>query len=182
MPTPRKKTAAKKKAPLKGRRRSRRRAAAAPRRRSPKPTATGPRPAAPSISSSSSRRPRPRRSTSISGRATACSPATATSATFDRARRRARTVAGIDIADGWKLRYVVDDGSKDEGRRGKRVARQDRSSTRSAARRAKANRVLLASDPDREGESIAWHIADELKLDPTIAPSASASTRSPRRR
>ena len=41
---------------------------------------------------------------------------------------------------------------------------------------------LLASDPDREGESIAWHIADELKLDPRTAPSASASTRSPRPR
>src|SRR5207244_3244433 len=27
-----------------------------------------------------------------------------------------------------------------------------------------ANNVYLASDPDREGESIAWHIADELKL------------------
>src|SRR5262249_24994990 len=29
---------------------------------------------------------------------------------------------------------------------------------------SKANRVLLASDPDREGEAIAWHIADALKL------------------
>ena len=26
------------------------------------------------------------------------------------------------------------------------------------------DRVLLATDPDREGEAIAWHIADELKL------------------
>lgn len=28
----------------------------------------------------------------------------------------------------------------------------------------KAKRVVLATDPDREGEAIAWHIADELKL------------------
>ena len=28
----------------------------------------------------------------------------------------------------------------------------------------KADSVLLASDPDREGEAIAWHIAEELKL------------------
>lgn len=35
-----------------------------------------------------------------------------------------------------------------------------------ALRRAAANAtsVLLATDPDREGEAIAWHIADELKL------------------
>src|SRR5207237_1243894 len=29
----------------------------------------------------------------------------------------------------------------------------------------KANRVFLATDPDREGEAIAWHIEDELGLD-----------------
>ena len=30
----------------------------------------------------------------------------------------------------------------------------------------KADRVLLATDPDREGEAIAWHLAHILKLDP----------------
>ena len=35
------------------------------------------------------------------------------------------------------------------------------SALRSAAK--KAERVLLAPDPDREGEAIAWHIAEELK-------------------
>lgn len=29
-----------------------------------------------------------------------------------------------------------------------------------------ASRVLLATDPDREGEAIAWHLAEELKLQP----------------
>ncbi len=36
------------------------------------------------------------------------------------------------------------------------------STLRSLAR--KADKVLLATDPDREGEAIAWHIAQELKL------------------
>jgi DNA topoisomerase-1 len=33
-------------------------------------------------------------------------------------------------------------------------------------RAAQSDRVLLASDPDREGEAIAWHLADVLGLDP----------------
>ena len=31
----------------------------------------------------------------------------------------------------------------------------------------KADQVLIATDPDREGEAIAWHVAHELQLDPT---------------
>ena len=27
-----------------------------------------------------------------------------------------------------------------------------------------AGRVLIATDPDREGEAIAWHVADQLKV------------------
>ena len=75
-------------------------------------------------------------------------------------------ISGIKITDGWKLRYLVDAGakaaaSKKKGRRSQQDILDD---LRNSA--AKATRVLLASDPDREGESIAWHIADELNLAP----------------
>ncbi|MBY0514980.1 MAG: type I DNA topoisomerase, partial [Gemmataceae bacterium] len=72
-------------------------------------------------------------------------------------------VAGIRIADGWKLRYVVDSDDDDGFSRRRKPADILAEIKREAN---KANRVLLASDPDREGESIAWHIADELQLDP----------------
>ena len=31
----------------------------------------------------------------------------------------------------------------------------------------KADKVYLATDPDREGEAISWHLANALKLEPT---------------
>ena len=73
-------------------------------------------------------------------------------------------VSGIKIGEGWKLRYLVDAGNKAKKRRGRRTQQEILDELAAAAR--KANRVLLASDPDREGEAIAWHIADELNLDP----------------
>ncbi|HXD88657.1 MAG TPA: type I DNA topoisomerase [Urbifossiella sp.] len=72
-------------------------------------------------------------------------------------------VAGIRIADGWKLRYAVDE-KKDESGRKRRSSQDILNELKREASRA--GTVLLASDPDREGEAIARDIADELKLDP----------------
>src|SRR5688572_11357514 len=84
---------------------------------------------------------------------------------LDTRKKKGEEVAGVRIADGWKLRYVVDDGSEDDGPRGRGKRRSPAQILDEIRREAlNANRVLLASDPDREGESIAWHIADELKL------------------
>ncbi|MCS7022389.1 MAG: type I DNA topoisomerase [Gemmataceae bacterium] len=85
---------------------------------------------------------------------------------LDTRKRKGEEVAGIRIADGWKLRYVVDvKGEDEETRRGRRrSAREILEEIRKAA--SGARRIYLASDPDREGESIAWHIADELQLPP----------------
>ncbi len=57
---------------------------------------------------------------------------------------------GIDIENDFQPRYVVIDSKK------KIIAE-----IKTAAK--KATRVLLAPDPDREGEAIAWHIADEIR-------------------
>lgn len=82
---------------------------------------------------------------------------------LDTKKKKGEDIAGIDIANGWKLRYTVDDGSKAEG--GRKRFRTAKEILGEIGREAsRANNVYLASDPDREGESIAWHIADELKL------------------
>lgn len=57
---------------------------------------------------------------------------------------------GVDVEDSFAPEYEVI--------KGKGKVLQE---IRSAAR--KARRVLLAPDPDREGEAIAWHIAEELR-------------------
>ena len=59
---------------------------------------------------------------------------------------------GVDIENDFLPKYVV---SKDKTKVIKTL--QDYS--------AKADEVYLASDPDREGEAIAWHLADVLDLD-----------------
>ncbi|HYH67799.1 MAG TPA: toprim domain-containing protein, partial [Urbifossiella sp.] len=78
-------------------------------------------------------------------------------------KQKGEEVAGIRIADGWKLRYAVDE-KADDGDRRRRTSGDILSELGREA--SKANRVLLASDPDREGEAIARDIADELNLDP----------------
>ncbi|MBS3991730.1 MAG: type I DNA topoisomerase [Erysipelothrix sp.] len=59
---------------------------------------------------------------------------------------------GIDIDNGFKPMYVVLKDKKDTVK-----------SLKDAA--AKASHVILATDPDREGEAISWHLADLLGLD-----------------
>src|SRR5512138_3454912 len=56
---------------------------------------------------------------------------------------------GVDIENGFTPTYEVIKGKA-------KVLSEIKRSARTAAR------VLLATDPDREGEAIAWHIADEL--------------------
>jgi DNA topoisomerase-1 len=57
---------------------------------------------------------------------------------------------GIDIEHDFAPRYEVIDGKK-------KVLAEIMAAAK------KVSRVLLAPDPDREGEAIAWHIADEIR-------------------
>ena len=56
----------------------------------------------------------------------------------------------IDIGAGFTPHYEV-------------VAKKEEVLSDIAAQSRKADEILLATDPDREGEAIAWHIAEVLK-------------------
>ena len=59
---------------------------------------------------------------------------------------------GVDIENNFEPTYVVSKDKKDVVKTLKAEAK-------------KADQVLLATDPDREGEAISWHLAQELGLD-----------------
>ena len=60
---------------------------------------------------------------------------------------------GVDIENGFKPTYIVSAGKRGTVAELKEAAR-------------KADDVYLATDPDREGEAIAWHLTQILGLDP----------------
>ncbi len=59
---------------------------------------------------------------------------------------------GVDVDNDFKPKYIVDTDKKAVVKKLKDLA-------------AKAEMVWLASDEDREGEAIAWHLSETLKLD-----------------
>ena len=75
---------------------------------------------------------------------------------------------GVDMEHGFKETYEIIPAKE-----------KDVSELKGAAKGA--TEVLLATDPDREGEAIAWHVAEELGRDTKEAASGSSSTRSRRR-
>ena len=64
---------------------------------------------------------------------------------------RGKDGLGVDVDKGFKATYEI---SKDKGTIVKDLKKQAK----------KADHVYLATDPDREGEAISWHLADELGL------------------
>ena len=59
---------------------------------------------------------------------------------------------GIDFENNFKPKYIISNDKKDVVKELKKQASQ-------------ADTVWLASDEDREGEAIAWHLYESLKLD-----------------
>ena len=59
---------------------------------------------------------------------------------------------GVNIANNFEPTYVVNADKKQDIKR-----LQEKSK--------KAEKIYLATDPDREGEAISWHLAEVLKLD-----------------
>ncbi len=59
---------------------------------------------------------------------------------------------GVDVENDFKPNYVVSKDKKDTVKELKSLV-------------SKADKVYLATDPDREGEAISWHLANELGLD-----------------
>ena len=63
-----------------------------------------------------------------------------------------KSTLGIDVDDGFKPHYINIRGKGDVIKELKREAKG-------------ADKIFLATDPDREGEAISWHIAKELGID-----------------
>lgn len=82
-----------------------------------------------------------------------------------RRKKPGEKVAGIDIDAGWVPTYVVVDRAESNGKGAsrRRTAKDILAELKREA--AKSNHIYLATDPDREGEAIAWHIEDALGLD-----------------
>jgi DNA topoisomerase-1 len=72
---------------------------------------------------------------------------------FGHIRDLPKSQMGIDIDNNFKPHYIITPTAK------KTVANLKKQA-------AAANSVILASDEDREGEAIAWHLAETLKLAP----------------
>src|SRR5487761_264520 len=63
-----------------------------------------------------------------------------------------KSTLGVDVEHGFTPRYLTIKGKGD-------LIKELRSAVKAA------DEVYLATDPDREGEAIAWHLAELLKLD-----------------
>ncbi len=74
---------------------------------------------------------------------------------FGHIRDLPKKNTGVDVHHGFKPTYEVPDDKKEK--------------VKALKDAAKGAEVYLATDEDREGEAIAWHIAEVLKLDPDTA-------------
>ena len=74
-------------------------------------------------------------------------------ATMGHVRDLPRSAIGVDIEDDFEPKYITIRGKGDLIAKLKKKAKN-------------ASKVYLATDPDREGEAISWHLATALEIDP----------------
>lgn len=77
-------------------------------------------------------------------------------ASYGHVRDLPKSTLGVDVETEYTPKYINIRGKGDVIKELKDAAK-------------KADRVLLATDPDREGEAISWHLAQILKMDPASA-------------
>ncbi|MFH0899817.1 MAG: type I DNA topoisomerase [Pseudomonadota bacterium] len=77
-------------------------------------------------------------------------PAYVVKASVGHVKDLPKSKIGVDLENGFQPEYVVIRGKK-------KVLQEIRKSAK------EADKVYLAPDPDREGEAIAWHIAEEIR-------------------
>lgn len=75
---------------------------------------------------------------------------------FGHVKDLPKSTLGIDVENNFEPKYIVPTKAKKLVNNLKKLA-------------LKADEVILASDEDREGEAIAWHLAEALKLDKSKA-------------
>jgi DNA topoisomerase-1 len=75
---------------------------------------------------------------------------------YGHVRDLPKTVFGVDIENNFAPKYALT-------ARGKTTVKELKAEVK------KADRVFLSTDPDREGEAIAWHLVEALKLDKPAA-------------
>ncbi len=81
-------------------------------------------------------------------------------ATVGHVRDLPKRQLGVDVDDGFKPKYVIIKGKS------KTLTEKTLTEIKRAAKAA--DQVFLATDPDREGEAIAWHVAEEMNTDAPI--------------
>ncbi|MEK9185336.1 MAG: toprim domain-containing protein, partial [Patescibacteria group bacterium] len=70
---------------------------------------------------------------------------------FGHVRDLPKSNLGVDVEDNFKPKYIVPTKAKKQVALLKELAKE-------------SDNVILATDEDREGEAIAWHLAEALKI------------------
>ena len=92
----------------------------------------------------------------------------AVESSYGHIRDLPKSEMGVDTENDFTPKYIIPTAARKNVTKLKKLA-------------AKADNIILATDEDREGEAIAWHLAEALESKPP-RPTGSFSMKSPNRR